>query len=74
MDTRLDPTRKPQLPPAAPLASAAVFAATSLLFFICLYSLLPFLRQIGVGWLACFNLVLAAPMCSFRPRLMGGQA
>jgi hypothetical protein len=48
------------------------FAATSLLFFACLYLLLPLLRLHHVSWFTTYNLVLAAPMfilvgCAFLP-------
>ena len=47
----------------APLYEAAIiFASTSLLFFACLYLLLPLLRLHHISWLTTYNLVLAAPM------------
>jgi hypothetical protein len=39
-----------------------IFAATSLLFFVCLYVVLPSLRHLKTNWFVCFNLVLAMPM------------
>src|ERR1700752_545009 len=53
---------QPLLAPASPLQAAVIFAATSLLFFACLYVALPFLRQKNTAWFVCFNLVLALPM------------
>ena len=55
---------QPLLAPASPLQAAVIFAATSLLFFACLYVALPFLRQMKTSWFVCFNLVLALPMFS----------
>jgi hypothetical protein len=39
-----------------------LFAASSGLFFLSLYGLLPALRRHGVSWFAAFNLVLALPL------------
>jgi membrane protease YdiL (CAAX protease family) len=56
--SRLSPPVKP-----APVYEAViVFAATSLLFFACLYLLLPWLKLHHVSWFTTYNLVLAAPM------------
>jgi hypothetical protein len=38
-----------------------LFAASSALFFIAFYVVLPFLRRAGFSWFATFNLVLALP-------------
>src|SRR5580704_16718094 len=48
---------------SAPLStSIPIFAATSLLFFVSLYVLLPYLRQKGASWFLIYNLALALPM------------
>ena len=54
--------RNPPIVPATPFRSAFIFAATSLLFFVCLYVMLPSLRRMQTDWFICFNLVLAMPM------------
>ena len=50
------------IPPIPLYQAIFVFAATSLVFFVFLYVLLPLLRRHNVSWFACFNLTLAAPM------------
>ncbi len=55
-------TSEASAPPASPRQAVLIFAATSLLFFACLYVALPFLRQRNTTWFVCFNLVLALPM------------
>ena len=63
----------------APLYQATlIFAATSLLFFGCLYLLLPLLRLHEVSWFATYYLVLAAPMfflvgCAFLAYHLEGR-
>jgi undecaprenyl pyrophosphate phosphatase UppP len=52
----------PPVRPAPLYEAAIIFVSTSLLFFACLYLLLPFLRQHHISWFATYNLVLAAPM------------
>jgi hypothetical protein len=52
----------PPVRPAPLYEAAIIFASTSVLFFACLYLLLPFLRQHHISWFATYNLVLAAPM------------
>jgi membrane protease YdiL (CAAX protease family) len=48
---------------SAPLStSVPIFAATSLLFFVSLYVLLPYLRHKGASWFLTYNLALALPM------------
>jgi membrane protease YdiL (CAAX protease family) len=58
--------------------AALFFAATSLLFFACLYLLLPFLRLHHISWFTTYNLVLAAPMfmlvgCAFLAYHLEGR-
>jgi hypothetical protein len=52
----------PPVKPAPLYEAATIFAATSLLFFACLYLLLPLLRLHHISWFTTYNLVLAAPM------------
>jgi hypothetical protein len=52
----------PPVRPAPVYEAAIIFASTSLLFFACLYLLLPLLRLHHISWFTCYNLVLAAPM------------
>jgi membrane protease YdiL (CAAX protease family) len=54
--------RDPHTVPSSPLQAACVFGATSLIFVVCLYGILPLLRRIQTYWFVCFNLVLAMPM------------
>ena len=60
--TTINPRSRPPIPPTPLYQAALVFAATSLLFFGCLYLLLPLLRRHNISWFASFNLALAAPM------------
>ena len=60
-------SRDPQTVSAPPFRSAVIFAATSLLFFVCLYVVLPLLRRLQTNWFVCFNLVLAMPMFALTP-------
>jgi hypothetical protein len=58
--------------------AAIIFAATSLLFFACLYLLLPLLRLHHISWFTTYNLVLAAPMfilvgCAFLAYHLEGR-
>jgi membrane protease YdiL (CAAX protease family) len=61
-ETPLGSRLSPPVKPAPVYEAAIIFAATSLLFFACLYLLLPLLRLHHVSWFTTYNLVLAAPM------------
>ena len=52
----------PPVRPARPYEAGIFFVSTSLLFFACLYLLLPLLRLHRISWFTTYNLVLAAPM------------
>jgi hypothetical protein len=60
--TKINPRSRPPIPPMPLYQAALVFAATSVLFFGCLYVVLPLLRRHNISWFASFNLALAAPM------------
>jgi len=67
----------PPVRPAPVYEAAIIFAATSLLFFACLYLLLPLLRLHHISWFTN-NLVLAAPMfilvgCAFLAYHLEGR-
>jgi hypothetical protein len=68
----------PAVRPASLYEAAIFFASTSLLFFACLYLLLPLLRLHQISWFATYNLVLAAPMfmlvgCAFLAYHLEGR-
>jgi membrane protease YdiL (CAAX protease family) len=68
----------PPVKPAPLYEAAAIFGATSLLFFAFLYLLLPLLRLHHVSWFTAYNLVLAAPMfllvgCAFLSYHLEGR-
>jgi len=64
--TALVPPKKKPTPPPAPLRVALpLFAASSGLFFMTLYILLPALLRAGASWFAAFNLALVLPMTLF---------
>jgi hypothetical protein len=60
--TTIESRSQPPIPPMPLYRAALVFAATSLVFFLILYVLLPLLRRNNISWFVCFNLVLAVPM------------
>jgi len=60
--TKINPRSRQPIPPMPLYQAALVFAATSVLFFGCLYVVLPLLRRHNISWFASFNLALAAPM------------
>lgn len=69
---------KPPVRPAPLYEAAIIFASTSLLFFACLYLLLPLLRLHHISWFTTYNLVLAAPMfmlvgCAFLAYHLEGR-
>jgi membrane protease YdiL (CAAX protease family) len=61
-ETKVSFRVSPPVRPATVYEAAIIFAATSLLFFACLYLLLPLLRVHHVSWFTTYNLVLAVPM------------
>jgi membrane protease YdiL (CAAX protease family) len=68
----------PPVRPAPPYEAAIFFSSTSVLFFVCLYLLLPLLRLHRISWFTTYNLVLAAPMfllvgCAFLAYHLEGR-
>src|ERR1700730_9817447 len=68
----------PPVMPAPVYEAAIIFASTSLLFFACLYLLLPLLRLHHISWFITYNLVLAAPIvmlvgCAFLAYHLEGR-
>ena len=77
-ETTVSSPMSPPVKPAPVYEAAIFFAATSLLFFACLYLLLPWLRLHHICWFTTYNLVLAAPMfmlvgCAFLAYHLEGR-
>jgi membrane protease YdiL (CAAX protease family) len=77
-ETTVSSRLNPPIKPAPVYEAAIIFATTSLLFFACLYVLLPLLRVHHISWFTTYNLVLAAPMfmlvgCAFLAYHLEGR-
>jgi len=51
-----------EIRPASIYVALVLFSATSILFFFCLYVILPLLKEAGVSWFLSYNIVLVLPM------------
>jgi membrane protease YdiL (CAAX protease family) len=77
-ETKVSFRVSPPVRPATAYEAAIIFAATSLLFFACLYLLLPLLRLHHISWFTTYNLVLAVPLfmlvgCAFLAYHLEGR-